>query len=541
MGVQWRWVVLSSLWLAQLVKQPTPIISVSSGLLRGTVSTDGTHLRYNGIPYALITERFQDPQPAPKWEGVLDAVNENIRCAQRFSKTWITGYEDCLTLNVYTPLDLNRKPYPVMVYIHGGGFRDGSGSPFLYGPEYLVKNGVILVTLNYRLEVLGFLCLGIKEAPGNMGLKDQVEALRWVKQNIKQFNGDPDNITLFGESAGSASVLYHIVSPMSKNLFNRAIMQSGSAISPWSMQLEPIKTAFKLAEQMGYKPKDVYEVLHIFKKKTIMELLGTRVPRREGDTILSENIFVPCIEEVLNGREQLITDSPYNIIRNGSFNKVPIMMGFNSAEGFMFVGKENDTTISKFNVFDSLPRDLEFPTALDKITTSQKLTKVYFGNLENTRGALDLLAKYEGDAGIVYPVIFTADLLIRNMDKPVFVYKFARDGWMNLLKLLYGFVRYSGATHADELFYLFKPEVTLPMSFLEQNVIHKMTTMWTNFAKFENPIPCINKEFLIKWEPINPIKPELLVIDTEFSKETLWNDEGILLWNQTYKEFRRKK
>nr|AQY62760.1 carboxylesterase [Pieris rapae] len=539
MGVQWRWVVLSSLWLAQLVKQPTPIINVSSGLLRGRVSTDGTHLRYNGIPYALIPDRFQNPQPAQKWEGVLDAVNENIRCAQRFSKAWITGYEDCLTLNVYTPLHLNRKAYPVMVYIHGGGFRDGSGSPFLYGPEYLVKNGVILVTLNYRLEVLGFLCLGIKEAPGNMGLKDQVEALRWVKQNIKQFNGDPDNITLFGESAGSASVLYHIVSPMSKNLFNRAIMQSGSAISPWSMQLEPIKTAFKLAEQMGYKPKDVYEVLQIFKKKTIVELLGTRVPRREGDTILSENIFVPCIEEVINGMEQMITDSPYNIIRNGSFNKVPIMMGFNSAEGFMFVGKENDTTISKFNVFDSLPRDLEFPNALDKITTAQKLTKVYFGNMENAKD-LDLLAKYEGDAGIVYPVIFTADLLIRNMDKPVFVYKFARDGWMNLLKLLYGFVRYSGATHADELFYLFKPEVTLPMSFLEQNVIHKMTTMWTNFAKFENPIPRINKEFLIKWEPINPIKPELLVIDTEFSIETLWNDEGILLWNQTYKEFRRK-
>ncbi|CAH4029011.1 unnamed protein product [Pieris brassicae] len=540
MGVQWRWVVLSSLWLAQLVKQPTPTISVSSGLLRGTVSTDGTHLRYTGIPYAMVTERFQDPQPARKWEGVLDAVNENIRCAQRFSNSWITGYEDCLTLNVYTPLHLNRKAYPVMVYIHGGGFRDGSGSPFLYGPEYLVKKGVILVTLNYRLEVLGFLCLGIKEAPGNMGLKDQVEALRWVKRHIKQFNGDPDNITLFGESAGSASVLYHIVSPMSKNLFNKAIMQSGSAISPWSIQLEPKKTAFKLAEQMGYKPKNVNEVLQIFKNKTIMELLGTRVPRHEGDTILSENIFVPCIEEVENGMEHMITDSPYNIIRNGSFNKVPIMMGFNSAEGFMFVGKENDTTISKFNVIDSLPRDLEFPTALDKITTSQKLTKVYFGNMENTKGALDLLAKYEGDAGIVYPVIFTADLLIRNMDKPVFVYKFARDGWMNLLKLLYGFVQYSGATHADELFYLFKPEVTLPMSFLEQNVMHKMTSMWTNFAKFGNPILWKSKEFLIKWEPIDPIKPELLVIDTEFSKETLWNDEGILLWNQTYKEFRRK-
>ncbi|CAK1553121.1 unnamed protein product [Leptosia nina] len=534
-----RWVVLWTLWLARLVRQPTEPVQVEGGLIRGSVSQDGSHMRYTGVPYAVAPQRFQAPQTVPKWEGVYDAIDEHIRCTQRFSKTWITGYEECLTLNVYTPAGNTEKRYPVMVYIHGGGFRDGSGSPFLYGPEYLIRNDVILVTLNYRLEILGFLCLGIKEAPGNVGLKDQVAALRWVKRNIRAFGGDPDNITLFGESAGSASVLYHVVSPMSKRLFHRAIMESGSAMSPWSLQFEPLRTAFSLAEQMGVKTNDVYEVLELFTKKTAKELLSTRVPRRQGDTILSENIFVPCIENVLPGMEQMIIDSPYNIITRGRFNKVPMIIGYNNAEGFMFVGKENDTTKFRFNFFDSLPRDLVFPTDSDKLEAAETFKRLYFKELDSKNITIEDLSRYEGDSGIVFPVIFTADMLMRHMEKPVFVYKFARDGWMNLVKMLFGFIRYPGATHADELFYIFKPEATLPMSFIERNVIHKMTTMWTNFARFEDPTPRLSEEFTLKWKPINIGNPEILVINTDFSKEPLWNDEAILFWNQTYTKFFR--
>lgn len=119
-----------------------------------------------------------------------------------------------------------------MVWIHGGGFVGGSGNEESAGPEYLLKKDVILVTLNYRLDALGFLSLDTEDIPGNAGMKDQVAALRWVKKNIKNFGGDPDNITLFGGSAGAACVSYHLVSPMSKGLFNRAIMQSGT-ITSW--------------------------------------------------------------------------------------------------------------------------------------------------------------------------------------------------------------------------------------------------------------------------------------------------------------------
>ncbi|CAG4948032.1 unnamed protein product [Colias eurytheme] len=476
------------------------------------------------------------PKPAPKWRGIYDAVNELKRCPQKFPEPLVTGEEDCLHLNVYTPLKSGNKLYPVMVFIHGGGFKEGSGSPLIYGPEYLVKHDVILVTFNYRLGVLGFLCLGIKEAAGNMGLKDQVEALRWVKNNIRAFGGDPDNITLFGESAGSSSVTYHLLSPMSAGLFNKVIMESGSAMSFWSGQFEPKEIAFKLAAQMGISTRDVHELVNIFKQKTIVELFSAKVPRATGDTVQSENIFVPCIEETIEGSEPFITASPYDIINSGKFNKVPVIMGFNSAEGYFFVGKETSRQREEFNFESALPRDLIFPTSSEKETTASRLKELY---QDGSRMTVQSLVKYEGDSGIKYPVIATADLLLKNMEEPVYVYKFAYDGLLNLVKFGYGFGAYPGASHADELLYIFKPQGTTVLSLLEMNIISKMTLMWTNFAKYGNPTPQETALVPMKWQPANLSDPQVLVIDRQLSTESLWNDRDILFWNDTYTYYRR--
>ncbi|CAG9795466.1 unnamed protein product [Diatraea saccharalis] len=137
---------------------------------------------------------------------------------------------------------------PVMVYIHGGCFYEGSGTRYLYGGDYFTEHGVVFVGINYRLSVEGFLCLGIKEAPGNTGLRDQIAALKWIKNNIKAFGGDPDKVTVFGESAGAASVSYLIVSPAAKGLFHKVILQSGSSVTPWSIQHDPIATASDLVK-----------------------------------------------------------------------------------------------------------------------------------------------------------------------------------------------------------------------------------------------------------------------------------------------------
>lgn len=394
------------------------------------------------------------------------------------------GQENCLRLNVYSPLKKSSTLYPVIVFFHGGGYKDGSGSPFLYGPKYLLQHGVVFVTINYRLEILGFLCLGTREAPGNVGLKDQSAALRWVKKNIRKFGGDPDNVTIFGESAGSASVMYHILSPMSKNLFHKAIMQSGSAISFWSLQREPLRIASLFAQQMGYNTDDPKELHRIFMNKPSYDLYKTRVPRKKGDVILTENIFVPCVEKEIENLERFLPESPYNLMTSGRYNKVPVLIGHNSAEGYMFVAMEDDTTIANMNFFDALPSDLLFPTEEEKNKTAATLKGLYMGDLEIKKETMDKFAFYEGDSSITYPVKFAADLLSKTSNQPVFSYKLAYNGWMNLVKLAYGYGHSPGTSHADDLFYVFSIGLPLATAFYEKEMITKITTMWTNFAKY---------------------------------------------------------
>lgn len=392
----------------------------------------------------------------------------------------IIGEEDCLILNVYTPLPKGDALLPVMVFIHGGGFRDGSGSPLLYGPNYLIDKGVILVTLNYRVEILGFLCLGIEEAPGNAGLKDQQVALKWVKENIRLFGGDPDKITIFGESAGAASVMYHLLSPLSEGLFNYAIMQSGSATSPWAFQFNPLEAASLFAQQLGYHNNNSKEIYDLFMKTSAHDLMKTRVPRKRGDIVLSENIFVPCLDKEMPGVKPFINDSPYNLLSRGEYTKVPVIIGFNNEEGLLFLGKENDTTISEMNVYEALPRNLFFATEKEARETAEKLNETYF----RKEGDIKIkLARFEGDSGITYPVISAAELFLRTNDKPIYIYKWPYSGLLNVAKFFAGFAKVPGASHADELFYLFKVAIPLPTSLLETKMINKITSLWTNFAK----------------------------------------------------------
>ena len=207
---------------------------------------------FHAIPYAsppIGNLRFKPPKEiSGTWKNTYNASDPDVgnlkKCAQ---KALFEGFgedvtnEDCLYLWVYTPSMLNATySLPVFVWIHGGAYEIGSGTFFDYGPELIMKgNDVVMVSINYRLGLFGFLSLGTSEVPGNMGLLDQVMALKWIKQNIKNFGGDPNMITIAGESAGSYSVLYHTLSPRSVGLFNRAIAQSGTPLSPSWHQYVP--------------------------------------------------------------------------------------------------------------------------------------------------------------------------------------------------------------------------------------------------------------------------------------------------------------
>ncbi|XP_063830897.1 esterase FE4-like [Ostrinia nubilalis] len=536
-----KWVVLWSLWAARLVRQPTPPVRVSGGWLRGSVSPDGSYAQYSGVPYAVNQDRFQAPAPAPTWDGVVDAINEHIRCTQSggFSGG-IVGQDDCLTLNIYTPLHNSQSsPLPVMVFIHGGGFIKGSSTKSIYGPDYLMSKGVVLVTINYRLNVEGFLNLGIKEAPGNAGMKDQVAALRWVQKNIRAFGGDPDNVTIFGESAGGASVSYHVLSPMSKGLFHKAILQSGSSLSSWSFQHDPFDAAISKAKNVGYidLSENALDLYKFFMSKTSRELLETRVPRTEGDLVLSQLLFTPSVEQKIEGVEPFLTETPYKILSEGRYNKVPLIIGSNSDEGLLFMNMETDDDIKNLKFEVALPKNLIFPSVDERKKLADEVHKLYLGDDEITVENRAKLSKFAGEPFFNYFAAEETGLIMKTTDKPVYHYLFDYDGWKNVIKLSASssLKKLKGASHADELFYLFSQ---LPSMF-ENKMIEVMTTLWTNFAKYGDPTPAVTDLLPVKWPAVRTEDQRALVIDKELSISPIWQDR-LLFWRDAYAKYRRK-
>ena len=245
------------------------------GSLRNTSSLT-SYLSFQGLPYAsppVGPLRLAPTQPPSPWTEPLDLTGDStIICPQLSGGVSgdLLGQEDCLYMNIYTPnVDLNpNELLPVLVWIYGGGFITGSGVITEYGPEKWLDEGIVVVTLNYRSYALGFLSLGIPEAPGNQGLLDQLEALKLVQATISGFGGDPQQVTLMGQSAGSSSTLYHLMSPRSKGLFQRVIAQSGSNFSPSLHSITGSQAShfgFEAAVAMGcvldFSPEDRLECL----------------------------------------------------------------------------------------------------------------------------------------------------------------------------------------------------------------------------------------------------------------------------------------
>lgn len=398
------------------------------------------------------------------------------------------GSEDCLFVNVYVP-KTDIKPLTVMVWIHGGGFAIGDGSPMLQGPDYFMTKNVIVVTMNYRLGPFGFLSLGTEDVPGNAGLKDQTLALKWVQTNIEYFGGDPGKVTIFGESAGGASVQYHLLSPMSKGLFSGAIMQSGSSNNPWALQKAPQHIAHELAEilKKGSDVQDIGDFLRTIPKTELViasvtpSLIGKFPPP-----------FVPTVENDIPGTNAFINRSPEDIMNSGDFNKVPSMSGLTMEEGliwrtkFFSLATINDAVKENrvSNLSQFVPDELrtKYGGATDKIES--KLLNHYFPATETiSDGATRLLS----DFSFVKDVLSSARQFAK-YSPPTFFYRFSYDGSKNLLRFLSPELNYSGTGHADELAYLFCPDFMgichLPQTPADELVSDRLLQMWTNFAKF---------------------------------------------------------
>jgi len=263
-GQPWRMATIVFLASLAMTTVAAAQVKTTGGLVKGTTSTDGRIHAFKGIPFAAAPVgelRWKEPRPAPPWDGVRDAAEFGSQCVQGQIFGDITfpkpASEDCLNLNIWTPAAAASDRLPVMVWIHGGGFQAGAGREPRHDGEALARKGVVVVTINYRLGIFGFFSHpeltkeSGRNASGNYGMLDQVAALSWVQENIAAFGGNPQNVTIFGESAGSFAVSALMASPLAVGLFHRAIGESGAYFSAGNgtLALQPLATT----EQQGAK------------------------------------------------------------------------------------------------------------------------------------------------------------------------------------------------------------------------------------------------------------------------------------------------
>lgn len=320
-------------WLAYAAEISVQNVPTASGSVSGMEKDDVKV--FLGIPFAAppVGElRWKAPRETNSWTDVRKCVEFGPACPQppMFGRKPEKMSEDCLYLNVWTPADSSRDKLPVMVWIHGGGFAAGTASQAPYNGLNLARKGVVVVSINYRLGILGFLVHPEleKESPdktsGNYGLLDQIAALQWVKKNIAEFGGDPDNVTIFGESAGAASVTALLMSPPAKGLFHRAIAESGvinglNRGNNYSAALEKGKELTGGTSIADFRKKPAAELLEMQGDTDFMHSSHFRfMPVLDGK-VLPQNLFLELIR--------------------GNTAKVPLIMGVNSDEGTIFARK----------------------------------------------------------------------------------------------------------------------------------------------------------------------------------------------------------
>ncbi|XP_076437120.1 acylcarnitine hydrolase-like [Babylonia areolata] len=408
--------------------------------------------------------------------------------------------EDCLKLDVYTPYDVdsdvtNASPRAVMVFIHGGGLT--MGDAYTYRPSKLVVDGgVIVVVLQYRLGVLGFLSSGDGILPDNLGLWDQNLALRWVKVNAAAFGGDPERITLFGESAGSWSVGLHLVIPRSRGLFHRAIMQSGASapLSRFSEFLD-FRASFRgLADLLGCQGEGSGELVRCLKRLPVDVLVSTSAQFSIRPPLY--NLFYPTVDGDLIPRE------PHDLLREGSGGDVDVILGFNNLEGSL---------IAFFQVFENLPPEMLFSaeffrglldmcsvlSGVSNHPVLKKTAEFFYRRTEldsSVSQTLGPVADVDGDCVIVVPVVEWSRLLASAPHSAArFLYHLDHHFLFNSQGPL------PGAQHGDELCLLFDMDKEAlgdsvfvlfnktQLSEEEKVLSQRLVAMWTSFAKTGNP------------------------------------------------------
>ncbi|XP_043469896.1 esterase FE4-like [Leptopilina heterotoma] len=491
-------------------------LEIRQGKLKGlkaiTITDNKPYFSFKGIPYAqpnVGLNKFRAPEPPEPWQGVLDATKHGSTCVfYCHIRKGLFGDEDCLFLNVYTPtLDKNARK-AVIVFFHRGAFNAGSGDDDLFGPDFLIDDDVILVTLNYRLGALGFLSTGDANAPGNVGLKDQVMALRWVKENIQKFGGCPNRVSIAGVSVGSSSVHYHMLSPMSKGLFKSAIMQSGTALGGYAIAHDGKEMSFKLGEHLGVKTTDSAELVKKLAEFTAKQLVDATMEIEKNLNSLKGRMhaFVPVVEPQA-GQEVFLPTDPWEMMKSGSFADVPLIIGY-ALDEMIFMTKEFLPKADELNNHLELfvPDSLNITDDGKLKEISESIRKFYFDGKALTSKSVSEFTKLTSDVYFTYGVAIMTKMMAAKNKRPIYEYLFSYNSTAGFVKTFLK-VEEAGVSHGDDLAYEFyskyfnnKPEPGSP----DEKMKKTFTKLWTNFVKNRNPTNKLDDDITVNWEPLGP-------------------------------------
>ncbi len=517
-------------WLTRARPAPvlavTPELRIFQGVVQGGIDSENSSVHvYNGIPYATA-KRWQAPGVPPQWGATpRDARAFGPECIQpraefaSFSNRIIDGLglpawqefaakrmigarkvpnesEDCLFVNVRTANVDGPRLQPVMVWLHGGGHQFGSGSQFLYQSNGLVEKGVVLITVNYRLGALGYMAhptLSEEDGvSGNYGLQDQIAALAWVKNNARAFGGDPENVTVFGESAGAQSVSEIMASPLADGLYHKVILQSGSSSYNAIHLKDSRATSVRPAEEIGA------EFISSFAPDSQTAEALRAIP---VELIIAAQSANPAFDRywLPNVDGRVLPRAIGAAIRDGETPALPMLAGYNADEASLYFNDVQSPTVLASPITGTLPE------------RHQKLVDVFGDNL-----AKALIALYSMDSDATWDAgaqamlgdemfgVHMRFISVANADRkaPTWLYQFTRVPPSPKQTL--------GAYHSSELTFVFDshpPALKLPLS--DRQLTDYMLTYWSNFARTGDP----NSASVPKWPAYSSSADEWLELD----------------------------
>ncbi|XP_023236336.1 acetylcholinesterase-like [Centruroides sculpturatus] len=478
------------------------IVRTSSGNIRGKKINvlNNDIYAFFGVPYALppIGElRFQNPRPFSAWNGILNATTMSPICIQDPNFPifeWVPDKrrymsEDCLYLNVLVPVHKTEdKPFSTMVWIHGGGFVTGSANMDAHYGRFLSSIGnVIVISLNYRLGIFGFFNLGNAQTTGNMGMLDQVTALRWIHENVENFGGDRNKITLFGSSAGSISVTHHMISPLTKGLFKRVILQSGSNYSPM-LSADPINN-IRLSEMIVKRTgcgsdngsstqRSENEVMNC-----LLKLKAEKIAAAERSFIDDKQITITFVPE-RDG--YFLPNDPIGNIEKGLIHDVEVLIGRVPDEGSTLLAYYKPEVLNQEHPVMTKSEAKHSLSKYYKIDGSslQCVVEEYLGNLSDGDywGIFQRAQEAIGDGVLTCPIIGLTEKLSEH-HRVVYSYIF------NHARINAGYKKWERVCHFAEVYFVFGMPFMYPESYTpeEEEFSYQVIKLWSSFAK--NGIP----------------------------------------------------